>query len=56
MTGPSPMLSVYDGQTCRGFILLRGRAGFEAYDCDEKLLGTFKTQREAANVIMGSPR
>jgi hypothetical protein len=39
-----------------GFILARGRAGFEAFDSEERSLGVYGTQREAAAAIMrGSP-
>jgi hypothetical protein len=48
----APMVSVYDGQTARGFILNRGRAGFEAFTADERSLGLFPTQREAADAVM----
>jgi hypothetical protein len=48
--------SVYAGQVCLGFILARGAAGFEAFRADEKSLGLFPTQREAAAAIMrGAP-
>jgi hypothetical protein len=48
--------SVYAGQVCLGFILARGSAGFEAFSADEKSLGLFPTQREAAAAIMrGAP-
>jgi hypothetical protein len=46
-----PMISVYDGRELRGFVLARGKLGFEAFDCGERSLGTFKTQREAADAI-----
>jgi hypothetical protein len=52
----APMVSVYDGRQCVGFILPRGKRGFEAFDCDERSLGVFKDQREAADAIMGPPR
>jgi hypothetical protein len=31
------VLSIYDGQHCVGFILPRGKVGFEAFDYDEPL-------------------
>jgi hypothetical protein len=50
------LVSVYAGQVCLGFVLARGEAGFEAFDADEKSLGLFPTQREAAAAIMrGAP-
>jgi hypothetical protein len=50
---PAPLVSVYDGQQCIGFILARGRSGFEAFTADEKSLGTYTSQRDAAEVISG---
>jgi hypothetical protein len=44
----SPMSYVYDGRACLGFVLARGRAGFEAFTADEQL---FKTQAQAANAV-----
>jgi hypothetical protein len=35
----SPMVSIYDGQRCVGFVLARGRSGFEAFDAGERSLG-----------------
>ena len=55
MSNPA-LVSVYTCQVCLGFILSRGPAGFEAFSADEKSLGLFPTQREAAAVIMrGAP-
>jgi hypothetical protein len=39
----SPLSYVYDGRQCLGFILGRGKLGFEAIDRDEVSLGIFKT-------------
>jgi hypothetical protein len=41
------MLSVYDGRECVGFVLARGRRGFEAFTAAETSLGLFET-RDAA--------
>jgi hypothetical protein len=49
--GTAPMLSVYDDKTCIGFIIARGRLGFESFSADLVSLGTFPTQREAADAI-----
>jgi hypothetical protein len=51
----SPMVWVYDGQTCIGFVFSRGKLGFEAFDSDEKSIGLFPTQRAAAASVMRSP-
>ena len=45
------MASVYDGRSCVGFVLARGRAGFEAFDAGERSLGVFETQHGAINKI-----
>ena len=49
---PAPLAFVYDGRHCLGFILARGKLGFEAMARDERSLGLFQTQREAATAIM----
>ena len=48
----APLSFVYDGRDCLGFILARGKLGFEAMARDERSLGLFQTQREAATTIM----
>jgi len=48
----SPLLSVYDGQRCVGFVFARGKQGLEAFNGDQRSLGTFPTQREAAVAVM----
>lgn len=45
------MLTVCDGQICRGFILNRGRNGFEAFDAEQRSLGKYPTQDEAVRSI-----
>jgi hypothetical protein len=51
-TNTSPaMLSIYDGRTCVGFILARGKTGFEAFTADQRSLGIYPTQREAAAAL-----
>jgi hypothetical protein len=50
------LLSAYDGQRCIGFVCSRGKLGFEAFDSEERSLGVYGTQRDAAAAIMrGSP-
>jgi hypothetical protein len=51
MTGAAPMLSVYEDKTCVGFIIARGKVGFEAFSADLDSLGIFPTQRQAADAI-----
>jgi hypothetical protein len=56
MTAPksAPTLSyVYDGRTCLGHILARGKAGFEAFDRDDRSLGLFPTAKAAADALQG---
>jgi hypothetical protein len=50
-TTTAPLSYIYDGRACLGFILARGRAGFEAFTADEQSLGLFKTQAQAANAV-----
>jgi hypothetical protein len=50
----APMSYVYAGREVLGFILARGKAGFEAFDREEQSLGMFTTQREAADAISNS--
>jgi hypothetical protein len=52
----APMLSVCAGQVCIGHILRRGKTGFEAYDADDKLIGTFDSQSNAAAAISKAVR
>ena len=47
----SPLLSVYDGQRCVGFVFARGKEGFEAFDAHTKSLGLFPSQGAAAAAI-----
>jgi hypothetical protein len=48
----APLVSVYDGQQCLGHVLARGKAGYEAFDRDDKSLGFSETQRQAANALL----
>jgi hypothetical protein len=55
MSDPKPAASlayVYDGQQCLGHVLARGKTGFGAFDGDDKSLGLFPTQRQAANALL----
>ena len=47
---------VYDGRACRGFVLSRGRAGFEAFDHKENSLGRFPTAAAAANAVFAAAK
>jgi hypothetical protein len=49
----SPMSYVYDdGRQCLGFIMARGKLGFEAIDRDDRSLGMFPSEREAASAVL----
>jgi hypothetical protein len=47
-----PLVSIYDGQRCLGFILARGKTGFEAFAADEQSLGLFQSQEGAVAALM----
>jgi hypothetical protein len=53
-TASTPMSYVTDGREAIGFILARGRAGFEAFDREQITLGIFKTAAAAANAVFDS--
>jgi hypothetical protein len=48
------LLSVYDGQQCCGFLIRRPRRGAEAFDREERSLGLFPSEVEAANAVLDS--
>jgi hypothetical protein len=52
----TPMLSVYSGRDCIGFVLVRGRSGYEALDASQASLGTFPTQEAAIHRISGDQK
>jgi hypothetical protein len=43
----APLLSAYDGRHCVGFVLPRGKVGFEAFDHNEQSCGLFATRELA---------
>jgi hypothetical protein len=51
----SPLSYIYDGRECLGFVLSRGRSGFEAFDRDEHSLGLHPTAPAAANAAPAEP-
>jgi hypothetical protein len=51
MTAPT-MVAVYSGREILGWIIARGKTGFEAFDFDNTSLGLFPTQKAAADAIM----
>jgi hypothetical protein len=50
-TSTAPMSYIYDGRACLGFVLSRGRAGFEAFDREERSLGLYPAAPAAANAV-----
>jgi len=50
----SPLAYVCDGRACLGFVVSRGRSGFEAFDRQERSLGLFKTAAQAANAVFNA--
>ena len=48
------MLSVYDGRRCVGFVVARGRRGYEAFTAGECSLGVFETRDGAINKIQAT--
>jgi hypothetical protein len=45
------LLSVTNGRDTIGFVLSRGREGYEAFDASERSLGVFASMRDAANRV-----
>jgi hypothetical protein len=55
MGAPSSfMLSVFSSTTCIGFVLERGKLGHEAFDANEKSIGIYGSQREAADAVINA--
>jgi hypothetical protein len=52
----SDSAAVYDGRRYLGVILPHDKDGFRAIDSDERLVGVFASQREAAAAIMRGVR
>jgi hypothetical protein len=47
----SSWLAVYDGTRCVGHVIARGKRGYEAFDVDDRSVGMFPTQQEAAGAL-----
>jgi hypothetical protein len=45
---------VNDGRETLGFILARGKLGFEAFDREERSLGLYPTAGAAANAVVAA--
>jgi hypothetical protein len=50
----TPLLSIYNGGSCVGFVLACGRGGYEAFDAGERSLGLFKIRDAAIGELMKS--
>jgi hypothetical protein len=51
----SQLVSVYSDDRerhCLGHVLARGKLGFEAFDADDKSIGIYPTQGEAADALL----
>jgi hypothetical protein len=51
-----PLLAIYDGRQCVGFVLGRGLRGYEAFDASEHSLGLFAARAEAADAVSAAAR
>jgi hypothetical protein len=47
---------LYDGRECLGFVLSRGRAGFEAFDSEERSLGLYPAAPAAASAVCAAAK
>jgi hypothetical protein len=50
----APLVTIYDGRCCVGYVLARGRSGYEAFRADGASLGLFPTQAAAIHTISGA--
>jgi len=48
---PAPLVSIYEGRLCIGFVRACSPKGYQAYTADEQSLGLFPTQRAAADAV-----
>lgn len=50
---PSNWLAVYNGTTCIGHAVWRGRIGVEAFNVNDKSIGLFPTLKDATTALAG---
>jgi hypothetical protein len=48
----APLVYIYDGRECVGFILARGKTDYEAFDPNNNSVGIFETQPRATNALL----
>jgi hypothetical protein len=46
------LISVYDGRSCIGFVVPRGKTGFEAFNANELSRGLYPTQQAAISALL----
>ena len=51
MTSP-PLIPILANEICIGHLLDRGRAGWEAFDCDDQSIGVFATPSAAIDALI----
>lgn len=52
MSHTSTLIPILAGNVCLGHLIERGRSGFEAYDADDKSIGTFATAAAAVEALI----
>jgi hypothetical protein len=48
---PTALISIRDGQRCVGFVIARGKLGFEGFDRDQRSIGFYPSTQDAARAI-----
>jgi hypothetical protein len=57
MSYVTTMRSVHDAkQRCIGFVMARGKSGYEAFNADERSLGLFRGPQDAADAVLDAAR
>jgi hypothetical protein len=52
MNTATSLLTITDGRACVGWIIARGKRGYESFSADERSLGVFSTQAAAVDECM----
>ena len=52
----TPMMSIYDGQQCFGFVIARARQGHEAFDREQRSLGLYPAAPAAASAVCAAAK